>query len=543
MVIRRTRLLPIIIPIGRYHDGRTSIIGRTCMNGSIGNIFRLAGIYAGGSVLQRALSIVMLVVYTHYLVPEDFGVLALLTVTTTLLTRTVSGVATKAFNRFYHAPAYADRKRLLVGNLGYFSLGQSIVLAAAYDAFAPTLDAWLFADSSQLSAVRVFGLIVLLEPLTIHMQRLLLMQERAGFQVKAAVVNQVLSAAITIGLFATTDMGVLAAAWGRVASVLINLVVFTPSLLRAADFAWRPRVLGEPLRYAYPQIVTGYANIMIESGDRYVLLVFLPVEAVGLYSFAYQVAVVLDQLLTHPAYMASTPTTLRMEDRPDELRAYVRASTTYFFAVAMFAWLGVALFAREAVTLLARQAMFEPASILIAPLALSYVLRAMGVFLDWGLVMPKKSAILSINIVAAAALNIALNFLLIPRFGLMGAAAATLISYVAWSAARAIQSTHYFAIRYDWRRMGMIVLLTGLLVAAGMAANQLPVVAAIAIKAALAAAYLPLLLVVGFFTVTERQAMRHAWTVARRDGFSAAVRRLRGDDRLDGDDVDQYDGA
>jgi O-antigen/teichoic acid export membrane protein len=513
------------------------------MNASIGNIFRLAGIYAGGSVLQRALSIVMLVVYTHYLVPEDFGILALLTVTTTLLTRTVSGVATKAFNRFYHAPAFADRRRLLVGNLCYFALGQSIILAAAYFSLVTVLDKWLFSDASQIAAVRIFGLIVLFEPLTIHMQRLLLMQEKARFQVKAAIVNQVLCALLTIGLFVTTDLGMLAAAWGRVASVLISLVLFAPNLLRAADFSWQPRVLAEPLRYAYPQIVTGYANVMIESGDRYVLLVFLPVEAVGLYSFAYQVAVVLDQLLTHPAYLASTPTTLRMEDRPDELRAFVRASTTYFFAVAMFAWLGVALFAHEAVLILAQRDAFAPAYILIAPLALSYVLRAMGVFLDWGLVMPKKSALLSINIMAAAILNIALNFLLIPRYGLMGAAAATLISYLAWSAVRAIQSRRCYAIRYDWRRMGMIALLTGVLVAAGAAANQLDIVAAVVVKAALAMAYVPLLVAIGFFTTAERQAMRQAWTVARRDGFAAAVGRLRGDEHLDAGGDDQYDGT
>src|SRR5262249_11452254 len=57
----------------------------------------------------------------------------------------------------------------------------------------------------------------------------------------------------------------------------------------------------------------------------------------------------------------------------------------------------------------------------------------------------------------AAAACIALNILLIPRFGMEGAAWATCGAYVVWTGTIAMVSRRHFAIRYPWAAITMVV--------------------------------------------------------------------------------------
>ena len=59
----------------------------------------------------------------------------------------------------------------------------------------------------------------------------------------------------------------------------------------------------------------------------------------------------------------------------------------------------------------------------------------------------------------SAVINIVLNALLIPRYGGTGAAAATLISYVALFIYRALDSRRFMPIHWKGSRLGLTVLL------------------------------------------------------------------------------------
>ena len=67
-------------------------------------LFSLGGIYALGSVAQNALHILLLPLYTSYLYPEDFAVVALLGVTVSLIVKIAITPINNALNRFYYKP-------------------------------------------------------------------------------------------------------------------------------------------------------------------------------------------------------------------------------------------------------------------------------------------------------------------------------------------------------------------------------------------------------------------------------------------------------
>ena len=101
-----------------------------------------------------------------------------------------------------------------------------------------------------------------------------------------------------------------------------------------------------------------------------------------------------------------------------------------------------------------------------------------------------------------AAINVGANLWWVPRFGIMGAAYATLAAYVAMAAAMFFFSQRVFPIRYERGRIGRVVLVVAGVYAAGTWAGDLR------IDAALIVAAFAVLWFGGFFTAEEAAFFR-----------------------------------
>jgi O-antigen/teichoic acid export membrane protein len=104
---------------------------------------------------------------------------------------------------------------------------------------------------------------------------------------------------------------------------------------------------------------------------------------------------------------------------------------------------------------------------------------------------------------AAAVLNVVLNLLLIPPFGMMGAAVATIGAYGALFLGMAWRAQRVFPVPYQWRRVGTALAAAVGLTVVGRVLDP-PLLAAIALVASYPLVLLPL----GFYLPEELRRMR-----------------------------------
>ena len=83
---------------------------------------QLGSIYSIGSISQGALFVLLFPIYTSFLSPQDFGIIGLMSITVSLLTRFVSSPINSAFTRFYYAPEYREKSGILLFNLFLWAL-------------------------------------------------------------------------------------------------------------------------------------------------------------------------------------------------------------------------------------------------------------------------------------------------------------------------------------------------------------------------------------------------------------------------------------
>ncbi len=200
-----------------------------------------------------------------------------------------------------------------------------------------------------------------------------------------------------------------------------------------------------------------------------------------------------------PVISGVWPTIRRMEERPDEQRAFVRQVTTFVCVAGVALAVGLSIFAQELIRLLASRPEFVAAAAVVPLLAFSQALQGLAAFTEAGITLGNKPAYCSGTAFAAAAVNLGLGFLLIPRFGILGAGWATLVSFVVWNGLNLYFSTKFYRLQFDVRRLLHSLLLGSLLVAAAsfFPASLSPLILW-PLKGLLAAAYPVLLVATGF---------------------------------------------
>ncbi len=476
-------------------------------------IGKLFSTYSIGNAAQKALFIVLIPLYTSVLSPADYGILALMTLTASLMTRTVSSPINHALRRFYYKPEYKSRNGLLLFNLFVLLGVKTCVLVLIYWAMTPALCQLLFSDQTLAPVVYLYSGVILLTPASNFLLQFLRLKEMARLYVLLSLGQLILSTGVILhGLF-VLKIGIYAPILGTITGVGCITLFTLPVFVREAAFTLSLPLLKEPLKYAYPQLITGYSNLLIESGDRYVLRIFDSLSSVGLYSFGYQVALIIRVLIVTPLQYGLQPVLFQLEAKPQEQKRFLRSAATHYYLLGMFITLGLSLFSKETIMLLARKPGFWHAWVIVPVISFSYVQHGLKNFVEWGLIMKNKSYHIPGNLLFSAAINIGLNVVFIPLWGILGAAFATMISYIVWNGLTMYYSAKFYDLHFELAQLTHISA-----VGIGLYLLSLVVMAAvpnlfmnITIKLLLLLSYPVLFFLTGFFSELEKAFMRKLW--------------------------------
>jgi O-antigen/teichoic acid export membrane protein len=182
-------------------------------------------------------------------------------------------------------------------------------------------------------------------------------------------------------------------------------------------------------------VVQEIAGLVLDSGDRFMIRHFLTDYALGLYSVAYGLATYVNTLVMAPLGLAIIPIYMRLwnaEGRQKTVDFLSQGLDGFLIAAGLIMALAGAG-ARDAVTLLA-SSRYAGAERLIPTLVAGLLIYTAQIFLNAGLLIHKQTGKMATVLAWSAALNLALNWLLLPRMGLQAAALATLVAYLVCTA-------------------------------------------------------------------------------------------------------------
>lgn len=408
--------------------------------------------YLPANIVQGVVGFLTIIVFTRLLSPDDYGRYAL-----AYSVLTLAHVATFSWLEAAMARFWAAQREGADMASHFASLYRTAFALAAVFLPLTALGVWLWPmpdDFRAPVAVALAGI-----PVRCFAK---LAQERyrasgevrraAGLDIWTALAGFAIGAA-----FAYWGAGASSPLLGLLLAPMLALPFILPDELREAR---RGRIDAERLRayavYGYPIAASLGLAMVLASTDRFLLALFLDEAAVGAYHAGYSIANRTLDIMFIWLGAAGAPALVMALERggAERLQAAAREQASTLVLIGLPAAVGVALVARPLAEFMIGENLRDAAIVVTPWIALSAFLSGMTVYyFHQAFTLGRRTGWLLATMSIPALANVALNLILIPRFGVLGAAWATAASFALGLAASMIIGHRILPLPIPWNAL------------------------------------------------------------------------------------------
>ena len=472
-------------------------------------------LYGAGDVAIQLVKIPLLSVYVKgdILVSQDYGALGLI-VAIEMVTKVLSRWGLDgAFMRYFHERPTGGPLELITSTIVWFTVAANAIVLAIAMALSGWISDALFPHPTYLLALRLMLVNTFLISLTyipLHLMRL--RNERVTF---SAFVF-----ARSAGTVAVQVALVLGLGWGLAgwfAADLIVTLVLLPLLWRWISPLVRREVSGAELRlvlrFGLPRVPHGLAQQALDAGNKLLLNRFLPsLTQVGIYQNGFTLGTAI-RFFTSAFETAWAPFYYATSREPNGQIVLAKMTTYGMAALTLLVAITIAV-SRDLVLVLFTPE-YLPAAQVMPLIAVAMALQGVYLLTSIGLNLTSRTEFYPVATFAALGVGLGSGVLLMPRYGLTGAAVAFLLSAATQTAVAFVLARRFYPLPYETARILRVL-------AAGVAATLAGLwtvapawpVFAVLVRAAVGTAVFGILLTLsGFLRPTERAFL--SATIAR----------------------------
>ncbi|MBQ8850620.1 MAG: polysaccharide biosynthesis C-terminal domain-containing protein [Clostridia bacterium] len=417
-------------------------------------------ILGAGTFASKVLVLLLMPFYTSILSTAEFGTADLISQTANLLIPLAAvGICDGIFR--FTLDSAEDKKKILSTGLAILFFG-----SVAMCGFVQIL--WLFDTLDDY--ILLIALYVIAANLHLAFANYIRAEGKNVLFAVQGIINTVLTILLNILFLVAFDMG----STGYVLSVVVAdftlclILFFTAKLYKCISVkSVDGRVAKDMLKFSIPYIPTTIMWLITSVSDRYIVTAYRSVEENGLYAAAYKLPTMLS--LVSGVFIEAWHFSAVKDASDEERSSFFGNVYDNFMGFMFFCGACIIACAKIFTKILLSDAYFESWRY-VPMLVIATVFSTLVSFLGSVYFLKKKSALSMLTAMAGAVTNIILNFLFIPKWGAIGAAAATLACYVLVYVIRAVNTKKY--VQFDLHTVRLII--NTLLLGAQMAAWFMP---------------------------------------------------------------------
>jgi O-antigen/teichoic acid export membrane protein len=422
-------------------------------------------IYGLERYLAAFAGVFLVPVYTRIFAPDDYGVIEIIsTIISMVFSFAVLGLDSALAFYFYDAKNEGER-RILSSSSFIFRLGFIVLLVVILFAAAGPVSGWFLKSSGDAVYLKIAFLTL---PFTVITNFCL---DLLRFRLKPLQYS-IVSLGITLTGICLSVYLVVFLRWGFYgvfgAQVITGCIFAMVSLWmnrQHVSFAFSTDAMKKMLKYGLPLVPAGASLWITSFSDRFFITHYCSLHEVGLYSIGYKLSMLLS-LVTAAFQMAWGPFAFSIKDEPDA-RDFYAAVLTYYYGITTFCALILSVFSREILLVFTTDAYADGYRV-VGILVFSVIFTGVYYIFAIGVNLTRKTAHIGWTNGVAAGLNVILNVILVPRYGIIGAAVSGLSAQLVSAGLLYFISQRVFPVQYEMMKIGKITLLAAACIVFGM---------------------------------------------------------------------------
>ena len=418
-------------------------------------------VYGSSTILAQLINFLLLPLYTQYLTPQDYGVVAMLAIVSLVYVPIANlGMSNAIFRRFNLVKDEAERLQVL--GVGLVTVvGATLIFGAICLAASRPLGIALMGERGFGHLVAITVVYAMLESVTAIPMAALRADRRVKAVAVASLGKLLVMILVTVLLVAVVQLGVLGVVLGNLIGGAVGLALFVAFTHRQMRPAFDRALWRAMLKYGAPFVPHQIQAVGLVMVGQYIVRRDLGLHDAGLFNIALKFALPL-AFVIDAVQKAWVPFKFQIHGREENPAAFFRTAITYYTVAMAYLWVGVAAWGPELLRLMT-EAQFHTATLLVAAVATISMCRGMRFMLTTGMEFNDDMRAVPVITFVGLAVVIAGCLLLVPLWGASGAAMGTAAGWCVMAALGYMVAQRKYRVVYQWP-----IVAGCLLVAAGM---------------------------------------------------------------------------
>src|SRR5579872_4383754 len=470
-------------------------------------------IYSLGNILSKTVGFFLIPFYTHYLTPADYGTLELLDLSTALVGLLLNMWMNASVVRYYYEYDDEKNRNEVVSTALISTASVAALVSACGMIWARGFSQLILKTPNYYQFIWLISATLFFTCLNSVAWSYLRARQRSTLLVVLQSISLVISLSLNIYFIAVMKTGLVGILYSGLISTGLVTIGMTVMTVREVRWGFDRQKLVALVRFGSPLIFTSASAFVLNFADRFFLQRYTNISTVGIYALGYKFGFMLSFLIIQPFIMIWGARMYQIAKQENSGETFSRLFA-YFLLVLTAAALALSLVIRNVIAIIAPPQYFDAYRI-VPVVALAYVFYGIAYYFQTGIYISKKTIYLGILGTASAAVNIGLDFLLIPRYAALGAAWATVLSFIFMAILGYVFSQTVYPIPYKIHKIAIAVAsAVAVYYVSTLVHTDWAIVTAI-LKLSLVLVFTAAIFLLGFFDRRELTKLREVWDGAR----------------------------
>lgn len=412
--------------------------------------------YFVGRIFIMAAGLISFPILTRILSVDDYGILGLISITLFLVNAITKLGAPNAIVRFYAEFKAERRLAQFYSTIFSGSLLSATVVAALFFVTIQFISD-KFIDNNFVSLLSLCSILIFTKCATDTLTSFLRAEQRTRLYNLIMIVSRYGSLALSIFLVFFVVKGLYGFYVGQIVwsiAIFCLLLYIYRHRIKIGAKCFSPPVLKQSIKFGFPLVWAELGHLVLNYADRYLIHLYLGATSLGLYTAGYNLSTYLTDVIKYPIIYAMMPIYMNMLVNMGEqqTKEFFTKLFTYFLLIMLPSVFGLIAVGKDLISFLA-SSKYAEAHLILPYVVIGQAIYACTIILETGLLISRKTQVITYVMAGVCALNIVLNMILIPRYGILGAAQATLISCILYTVVITFYAFKEFRFRIDYPRI------------------------------------------------------------------------------------------
>lgn len=407
-------------------------------------------VYSSGRFLTKFSAFLLIPIYSIYLTTADYGIISAMALTSNFLFVIITLSLDRSIYRCFFDYKTEEGRKTFLGTIVISLFGIStifVIFIFLFNKYVSLIFKSISFYPFYFLAITTTYIHIFLTVLTIYYQVTEQSKKFVFLTTSAFLVNTSLIIYFVAGLRKGAE--------GRLTAGLIGNLVFLPIvffiLKKHLIFKFKANILKNALAYSLPVIPLLISAWVLNLSDRIFIEKFYTLHEVGIYSMGYKLAGFIF-ILTAGFFTAYNPMFFRIANFEKEKKELLYKINKQFILIAMILHFIAFFFAEDIFRILIDQNFYESYKI-FQLIIIGNLFNTVFSLLNVSFAQNKKMVTIMFIVIGGAIINVALNFFLVPKYGIYGAAYATVLSFALIGVIKYNFAKNYYFIPWAWKKI------------------------------------------------------------------------------------------